>query len=165
MNQPERVFAPARCVFGFGKVAFANHRGDGELLGVSEADFEASQGDSLGPGSPAPVEEDKRLPASVREDFDIPPADAAHARPQRLHDRLFRRETGGEFGDSPPAMPDLIVRVNAPKEAIPVPRDHVGDPVNFNDVDSYSELRGHDGPWYGTPPLGAWPHCRRTLRP
>lgn len=110
---------------------------------MGEADFEASQRDLLGARGTAAVEEDERLAAAVRQHLDVAPADPADARPECLHHSFLGGEAGGQLRHAPTAMADLVVRIDALEEAVTVPREHISDAVDLDDVDADGKLRGH----------------------
>ena len=110
---------------------------------MGHRDFEPAHFDVFRALCPAAVEKHQGLAPAVREDFDIPPADAADAGAERFHHGLLGGETGCQFRDAAPAVGDLVGRVDAVEEAVSVARDDVGDPVDFDDVDAVGELAVH----------------------
>lgn len=64
---------------------------------MRQAHLQAAQIDQFRPGRATAIQEDERLSAPVREDLDVPPADATDACPERLHDRFLGCEPGREL--------------------------------------------------------------------
>lgn len=113
---------------------------------MRQADLEPPQFDRLCPLRAAAIEEYERLASPVRQHFDVLPAHPPDTGPQRLHHRFFRCKPRREFGDSSPAMRNLVGSVDALEETVPVTPDDIFDPVDLDDVDAYCKLRCHGMP-------------------
>ncbi len=114
----------------------ANDGGDGELAGMSEADIDAPETDLLGALRGEAVQVDDGFAATVREDLDLSPGEAAGAGAKRLHHGFLRGEAGGQFRDATAAESHLLPRVDAAEEALRVPLEHATDARDLDGIDA-----------------------------
>ena len=77
------------------------------------------------------------LSAPIRECFDITPAYSANTGAERLHRRLFRRESCGKLGRASPVPFAFPLGEDPIEKAIAEFVEHTSDSLDLYDVDSY----------------------------
>ena len=84
----------------------------------------------------AAVEEEEGLAASVGQDFDLPPGDAADAGAEGLHRRLLGGEAGGELVRAVAGDEELRWGEDAGTEAVAVALEEPVDAADFDEIDA-----------------------------
>ena len=83
-----------------------------------------------------PVQPNLRLPAAHRDNLDVLPADAPHARAQRLHHGLLAGESRRKLRIAHPAGALLLLRIDAIQKPLAKALPRLPDPPYLNHVDS-----------------------------
>jgi len=91
------------------------------------------------------MEDHQGLAARVGNDLHLAPVDSVEAGAEGLGNRLFRCETGCEFGEMATTVGDFAVGINPVQEAVAVPLKHPADSMDFDGVDPVCHPEG-DGP-------------------
>jgi hypothetical protein len=81
----------------------------------------------------------QRLAASVRKDFYLSPAYAAHPGTKSLHGGFLRGEANGQLADAAAAVSDFQGREDSLQEALGVPVEGFLHAVDLDGIDPGSE--------------------------
>ena len=131
----------------------ADDRRHGVLAGMREANVEAAEAErSRALAGPA-VEEEQGLAASIGQDFDLAPGDAADAGAERLHRRFLGGEAGRELVRAVAGDEELRRGEDAGAEAVAVALEEPVDAADFDEIDA--DGKGCHGSFILAQALGA----------